>query len=160
MVVFLDFDGVTHPEDTNSKNQLFCRLPLIEEALRQYPRVEIVISSAWRLQWPSPTVATLELRQHFSEDIAPRVVGVTPNHVHLNWKETQDGLWLWKRQWEIETWLRAHRPPGTRWLALDDRAYLFRPFCEALMEFERNVAFTAEHQEEFRTRLYELQRGW
>ncbi|MDP3172795.1 MAG: HAD domain-containing protein, partial [Polaromonas sp.] len=59
MIAFLDFDGVLHPEDTNSKNQLFCRLPLVEEVLREFPRAEIVISSAWRLEWRYETVATL-----------------------------------------------------------------------------------------------------
>ncbi|MDP3606989.1 MAG: HAD domain-containing protein [Polaromonas sp.] len=157
MIAFLDFDGVLHPEDTNSKNQLFCRLPLVEEVLREFPRAEIVISSAWRLEWRYETVATLELRKHFSDDIAPRVVGVTPNYTHLDWKEAPDGLHLWKRQWEIEMWLRAHRPVGTNWIALDDRAYLFRPFCENLMEFERNTAFRPEHQDELRARLRQMQ---
>lgn len=159
LIAFLDFDGVLHPEDTDSKNQLFCRLPLVEEVLREHKQVEIVISSAWRLQWPSPTVATLELRQHFSADIQPRVVGVTPNYVHLDWKATNDGLWLWKREWEIETWLRAHRPAGTRWIALDDRPYLFRPFCENLMVFERNTAFTPERQPKLRERLKAMYGG-
>lgn len=159
MIVFLDFDGVLHPEDTDSKNQLLCRLPLIEEVVREFSQTEIVISSAWRLRWQDPDDATLALRQHFSEDIANRVIGVTPHHARLDWKQAPDGLHLWKRQWEIETWLRANRPFGTNWIALDDRAYLFRPFCENLMEFERNTAFTPESQDEFRTRLRAMQGG-
>jgi hypothetical protein len=36
---------------------------------------DLVISSAWRLNWPHQTLAT-GLRQRFSEDIAPRVIGL------------------------------------------------------------------------------------
>lgn len=153
MIIFLDFDGVLHPEDTNSKNLLLCRLPLIEEVLREFPRAEIVISSTWRLNWRDQSVATLEMRKYFSPDMAPRVVGVTPNYIYLDRKTAPDGLYLYQRHWECETWLRAHRPPGTPWLALDDRAYWFRPFCENLMEFERNTAFTPDHSDELRARL-------
>ena len=36
MTVFLDFDGVLHPEITNRKSDLLTRLPLIEEVLREF----------------------------------------------------------------------------------------------------------------------------
>ena len=160
MIVFLDFDGVLHPEDTDIKADLLSRLPLVEEVLREFPSAEIVISSAWRLNWPHQTLATLELRRHFAEDIAPRVIGVTPNFIHLDRRNAPDGLYLYRRQWECEMWMRAHRPPCTPWMALDDRAYWFRPFSEHLMEFERNTAFTPEHQPEFRARLKAMQGGW
>ena len=159
MIVFLDFDGVLHPEETDNKAYLFCRLPLVEEVLREFPSAEIIISSAWRLNWPHQTVATLELRKHFSDDIAARVRGVTPNYIHLNRKDAPDGLYLYPRQWECVMWLRAHRPVGTPWVALDDRAYWFRPFCENLMEFDHNIAFTPEHQPELRARLKAMQGG-
>lgn len=116
MIVFVDFDGVLHAEDTIDKANLLSRLPLVEEVLREFPRAEIVVSSAWRLNWPHPTLATLELRRHFSEDIAPRVVGVTPNFIHLDRQNAPDGLYLYRRQWECEMWMRAHCPawPGSR----------------------------------------------
>lgn len=159
MIVFLDFDGVLHPESVDSKNLLLCRLPLVEEVLREFPQVDIVISSTWRLDWSDPSVATVEMRKHFSPDIAQRVVGVTPHHRDLDWKQAPDGLHLWTRQWECEMWLRANRPPGTLWLALDDRPYWFRPFSKNLMEFERNTAFTPDHQDEFRARLQSMHGG-
>ena len=56
MIVFLDFDGVLHPEfdpddpeRPKQNSDLFCRLPLIEAVLREFSQVEIVISSAWRM---------------------------------------------------------------------------------------------------------------
>ena len=46
MILFLDFDGVLHPEPSLAKDA-FCRLPLIEEILQDFPQVQIVVSSAW-----------------------------------------------------------------------------------------------------------------
>lgn len=153
MIVFLDFDGVLHPESVDSRSELLCRLPLVEDVLREFPLAEVVISSAWRINWPDQSIATVEMRKHFSPDIAQRVVGVTPDYHDLDWSQAPDGLHLWTREWECVMWLRANRPPGTPWLALDDRAYWFRPFCKNLMEFERNTAFTPDRQDEFRARL-------
>ena len=71
-IVFLDFNSVTHPEPCKGVNY-FCHLPLIEVVLREYPAVDIVISSSWR----DPELHSLDdLRGFLSPDIAARVVGV------------------------------------------------------------------------------------
>ena len=75
MIVFLDFDGVLHPENVSSQAPLLCRLPLVEEVLREFTQAEIVISSSWRLRWQDPEVAAQAMRKHFSADIALRVSG-------------------------------------------------------------------------------------
>lgn len=140
MIAFLDFDGVLHPEfdpddpeRLKQNSDLFCRLPLIEAVLREFPKVEIVISSAWRMYFINIEDALKHLRPHFSHDIAQRVVGVTPQYKYLNPGEAKDGLGRFKRQWECEVWLSRHRPPGTRWMAMDDIALSFRPGLENLM---------------------------
>jgi hypothetical protein len=156
VIIFLDFDGVLHPENVKSQEPLLCRLPLVEEVLREFPQVQIVISSTWRLRWQDPEVAGQEMCKHFSADIALRVTGVTPTCLGLDWRAAPDGLFLYPRQWECETWLRAHRPPGTPWLALDDRAYWFRPFCKSLMIVNRDTGFVAANAEELRERLRRL----
>lgn len=46
-ILFLDFDGVTHPEVCTAP-ELFTCLPLIEAVLLRHSHVCIVISSAWR----------------------------------------------------------------------------------------------------------------
>jgi hypothetical protein len=78
MILFLDFDGVTHPEPCVHEN-VFCRLHLIESVLRERELrdVQIVISSSWREHHSLD-----DLRQFFSEDIQGRVVGVTPDIWH------------------------------------------------------------------------------
>ena len=156
MILFLDFDGVLHPEKVNSQEPLLCRLPLVEEVFREFPQVEIVISSTWRLRWQDPEIAVQEMRKHFSTDIALRVAGVTPSCLDLDWWTAPDGLFLYPRHWECETWLRAHRPPGTPWLALDDRAYGFRPFCKNLMIVNCDTGFVAADGKKLRERLHRL----
>ena len=153
MILFLDFDGVLHPDKAFFNKDLFTRLPLVESVLREFPDVEIVISSAWRLE-----VSARQLRKHFSDDIAPRIIGVTPNFLNLDPKAAIDGVQYYERHWECDAWLRANRPAGTPWMALDDRAYWFRPSCPNLMALQADVAFTADHVDELRRRLGELER--
>jgi hypothetical protein len=153
VILFIDFDGVLHPENLSSRQPLLSQLPLLEGVLREFPTVEVVISSTWRLKWPDPHLATSELRKHFSLDIAPRVVGVTPNHLTLDGKLAPDGLSLYHRHWEIEMWLRTHRVPGTPWVALDDRAYSFKPFLKNLMEIDPTTGLTVEDLQELRRRF-------
>lgn len=150
MVVFLDFDGVLHPEPC-AGDELFCRRPLVEEVLRDHPQVQVVISSAWRLAYRRRPIS--RLRQHFSPDIAGRIVGVTPDYRRADEAMAPNGLGLFTRQWECVDWLRAHRSPGTRWLAIDDRDYLFAPCCGNLILCDSEVGFTPAHARELRTRL-------
>lgn len=123
LILFLDFDGVLHPEGVG-EDLHFVHLPAFEAALREFPSVQVVVSSAWRLDMPLD-----ELRQKFSQDIRARVVGVTPSLPHLEAKYGQ-------RQRECELWLRQAYPGGVatpRWLALDDRESYFDRGCQNLV---------------------------
>jgi len=48
-VLFLDFDSVMHSEPSLS-HEAFTQMPLVEAVLREFPTVEIVISSAWLIR--------------------------------------------------------------------------------------------------------------
>ncbi|MBV8380178.1 MAG: hypothetical protein JO369_05375 [Paucibacter sp.] len=117
-VLFLDFDGVTHAEGAIGE-RLFRRLPAIEAVLVNHPRVMVVISSTWRLMH-----SLAALRARFSEAVAERVVGVTPHF--------DDGE-PFQRERECVAWLRTYAKPWTPWVAIDDRVWLFRPFCAHLI---------------------------
>jgi hypothetical protein len=111
MILFLDFDGVLHPLFTRpdlppEESRPFCYLPRFATVLRDYPRVEVVISSTWRLKRDLS-----QLREPFPHDLRPRVIGATP---HLVDDERFGG-----RQREALHWLSHHRP-GSPWVALDD----------------------------------------
>lgn len=150
MIVFLDFDGVLHPEPC-ADDELFCHLPSIEEVLREYPHVLVVISSAWRLAYRHRAIS--RLRKYFSQDIARRIVGMTPDYRRADETLAPKGLGLLLRQLECIGWLRAHRPPGTPWIAIDDRDYLFQPYCKNLILCDSAIGFTAAHAGELRARL-------
>lgn len=148
-VLFLDFDGVTHPEPCFQENVL-CRLHLIEAVLLEFPSVDIVISSSWREHYPLE-----ELREFFSPPLRPRVIGVTPSIKNPSSDWLPGHIPQFERQWEIETWMKANRPWGTPWLAIDDRAHWFMPDCPHLLLLDSLESFRTEHQAPLRAMLQE-----
>lgn len=152
-ILFLDFDGVLHSEPSLPKEAL-SQLPLVEAVLREFAAVEVVISSSWRLDWVEETEAVSFLRLHFSADIAPRVVGVTPDCSYLDRPEPDEGIPL--RQYECMEWLKANRPAGTAWLALDDRQDWYLPGCVNLMALDGYAGFMPSDTDEFRRHLANL----
>src|ERR1035437_6497807 len=110
MILFLDFDGVLHPqyEDRTIPIEVaFCNLPLFESVMRDFSDVAIVISSTWRLQFSLD-----KLRAWFSPDIAQRIIDVTPN---LDVVGSAPVL----REQEILRWMSSNRTSDERWLAID-----------------------------------------
>lgn len=145
MILFLDFDGVLHPEPCFDRANLFCFLPRLESVLTDFPEVQIVISSTWREN------QTLDLiRSYFSEPIQYRVIGVTPL-----WRDHQELLDVigYQRQTEVEAWLRSSSEPWTSWIAIDDKAYLFRPFLKNLIKTKSTTGFDSKAEQELRTML-------
>jgi hypothetical protein len=134
-ILFLDFDGVLHPEGC-SEDQNFCYLPNFVSVLREVNperNLPIVISSLWRHH-----VDLDEIRVYFPNDIAEQIIGVTPYMTQSQVKEIKDWnpyggeqSWLRHRQREIMMWMNAYSPSG-RWLAIDDRAEYFHRICPNL----------------------------
>jgi hypothetical protein len=126
MILFLDFDGVLHPEydgEPTPVDRVFCHLPRFEAVMREFPSVEIVISSTWRHQFTLD-----ELRARFSRDIAARIIGATPE------TDPIDGQYLpARREGEILEWLAATGRENVPWLALDDAAWQFQQHRERLV---------------------------
>ncbi|MGZ5780869.1 MAG: HAD domain-containing protein [Burkholderiaceae bacterium] len=112
MILFLDIDGVLHTYGELIKNQ-FCYLPRFEAVLRDFPAVEIVISSDWRKHHDLE-----ELQAFFSPDMAKRVVGFTPDLSHSFDKRDSTGI----RHHEAHAWLSENKYNGA-WIALDDDPY-------------------------------------
>lgn len=145
MILFLDFDGVLHPAVNHDPALLLCKRPLLEDVLRHCESVEVVVSSTWR-----ETRTLSELQSLFSDDIAQRVVGVTPQ-----WRDVQDEVSFgsYVRQAEIEAWLRKSGQPWQQWLAVDDQAHLFRPFCKNLYTTNPGTGLTEDDYEVLVQRL-------
>jgi hypothetical protein len=104
-ILFLDFDGVLHPEHCHESKH-FCRLPVLEDALQKVPDTKVVITSTWRLE------QSLEnLRQRFSPGIANMIQGVTPRYSDL--KNVRNTLVSYQREAECHAWLWSNpRWPG------------------------------------------------
>jgi hypothetical protein len=119
-ILFVDFDGVMHPEFCHESNY-FMQRDNFEAVVRACPDIEIVISSTWRQQR-----SIQALRALFSEDVAARVIGITPLYAQLD--DVPDTLQGYEREAECRSWLRQHGCVAKEWLAVDDRAWNFRPF--------------------------------
>lgn len=150
MIVFLDFDGVTHSE-TSSTEPLFGRLPLIEAVLREFETVRIVISSSWRVHHSLDV-----MREFFSLDMAQRVIDVTP----IMEEDGGDGGVVivpdrFERQQECEAWLEKNRPRGTSWLAIDDWPYGFEPQCPHLLLTDPDQGFAPDDAPRLREMIEE-----
>jgi hypothetical protein len=94
MILFLDVDGVLHPHVEYDATLLLVHRPALEAVLRACSDVEIVISSTWRI---NRTLA--ELRALFSDDIAPRVIGVTPQWRDIQDAESWGGVGIARSRW-------------------------------------------------------------
>lgn len=118
-VLYLDFDGVLHPENVirTRKNgpqlsgypghTLFENLEPLAAALEPYPEVVIVLSTSWVLVYRYSHTRKLLGR------LAPRVVGAT-YHTDM----PKDVFRDMSRGMQIEADVRRRAPSS--WLALDD----------------------------------------
>lgn len=60
------------------------------------------------------------------------------------------------RQWECIAWLRENRREGERWIALDDKAYLLRPFNKNLILTSAATGFVVSNGIQLRRLLGEM----
>ena len=126
MILFLDFDGVLHPQYEHEPvptELAFCHLARFEAVMREFPSVKIVVSSTWREQFSMDV-----LRAKFSADIAARIIGRTPLAA-----EAMPPHMVEVREWEILAWLSANKRPSEEWIALDDSAWQFKRYRNRLL---------------------------
>lgn len=147
-ILFLDFDGVLHPEHCHESKHFSC-LPVLEDALRHLPQWQVVITSTWRLQQPLD-----QLCSKFSADIAARVIGDTPRFSTL--VDVPSTLVSYEREAECHAWLRKNDMFYLPWLAVDDRSWLYRPFCKSLFLVNGKAGLTAIEGEQLEGRMRQL----
>jgi hypothetical protein len=147
LTLFLDFDGVVHPQPCFREN-VFCRLPLLEDVLREFSEVNIVISSSWREHY-----GLAELKDFFSQDIAPRVIDVTPFYRDPAFDHLKNPPTDFERQWEIEAWCDENQRHASNWIAIDDYAPWFEPDCPNLLVTSSKSGFTRDDQASLRAMI-------
>lgn len=116
-LLFLDIDGVLHGDATPN----LVHVPLFERALIEMPKLEVVISSTWRMDR-----SLSQLRELVCAELRDRMIGVTPVF--------EDGLDVGGRRLEIEAFLRDNGLDAANacWRALDDWPHLFGSDCSWL----------------------------
>lgn len=147
MILFLDFDGVLHleflpgltPEKVRANTEYWTHLPRMGALLREFPAIEVIISSAWRLRHP-----LVELRELFSPDIAARIIGVTPV---LGMREDN------RREKEILMWLKDAGRESEPFIAVDDWAPMFSDGWQHLFWVNPETVFDDEAASALRARL-------
>jgi hypothetical protein len=144
-VLFLDFDGVMHPEFCHESKH-FVHLATFEAVMRAAPHVEVVISSTWRQKR-----SLHELKAVFTADVAARIVGATPLYAQLD--GVPDSLQGYEREAECRSWLQQHGRVTQEWLALDDRSWNFRPFNRNVLLVDGSVGLNAEAAQTLLDRL-------
>ena len=111
-------------------------------------RLDAYISSTWR-----ESRSLRVLQNLFSVDIAPRVIGVTPY-----WRDCPELFEVngYQRHTEILTWIRFSDEPWVKWIAIDDKGFLFKPFLKNLVRTQSLTGFDATAESQLRLLITEI----
>lgn len=135
ITVFLDFDGVLHPQG-GTTDRLFEKANLLQICLQQVEHVEVVISSFWAEYHPLEDMWDFFEEQPYLHRL---IVGCTLQKG--NPKVDFGDMPL--RESQCRNWLIANQREPHRWLAIEDDPLSFKA--------RENVVFTDPRQG-FRTR--------
>jgi hypothetical protein len=129
-VLYLDFDGVLHPEEVWRKrghgpyvasppgHEVFEHAQLLAEVLAPYPDVAIVLSTSWVRVLNSVTKAARRL----PESLRSRVIGAT-------FHREMDATLFQQMPRGVQVWGDVCRRRPQAWLALDDDAEDWPEVC-------------------------------
>lgn len=148
MILFLDFDGVLHP-DPCPPAQLFECAPRLAEVLADFPATAVVLSTSWRVAHGYEQLLAL-----LPETLRPFVVGTTPRAGDFR---PPPALAPYRRHAECVQWLRIYGADESAWLALDDRPAWFAPYCEHLIACDGRRGFDDEAAARLRAALTRTQ---
>lgn len=113
MIIFLDIDGVLHPDPAMAE-QAFCQRHLLWPMLSARPNLKVVISSDWRKRYSLSELADF-ITSGGDMALKQRFVGVTP--------VLPGALHEYRgRERECLAWLTQHSAGEQSWVALDDVA--------------------------------------
>jgi hypothetical protein len=124
MILFLDFDGVLHPDDVfmtpkgpqlRSSGDLFMWAAILDDELAPFPKVKIVLSTSWVRQ-----LDFSRAKKRLPKGLQARIVGST-------WHSSMSKVWadqIWwdqtSRHGQISRYVA--RANITDWIAIDDDA--------------------------------------
>lgn len=124
MLIFLDFDGVLHPQPCPSASS-FSRKNLLWEIMRSCSNAQVVFSTSWKVFHPFDELLGF-VTTGGGEDLSSRFIGNTPN-IKVN-------TFYGQRDLEIKCWLTANNNYAGDWIAIDDTPELFFHETEEITE--------------------------
>jgi hypothetical protein len=142
VILFLDFDGVLHPDFARGP-ALFSARPLLWQLLDACPHIEVVFSTSWREIHPVDELIGY-VTSGGGERHARRFIGTTPRIV------TERGANIaqcYLREAEINLWLLGNGQKDRPWIALDDFTEYFSPACPNLVAIDHVTGLKPEHLE-------------
>lgn len=136
--LFLDFDGVLHPNRyalSNSdpdrvfrNNEVFSQAPILAGLITEFP-CQIIISSSWRF-----TYRLEEMKEKLPKVISKNVIGVTGDAY----------IGSYPRYNEIQEYLISHNKSLYAWRALDDSKIEFPNGCTDLILCDPHTGIAAK----------------
>jgi hypothetical protein len=111
LILFLDIDGVLHPDPT-TQEFAFCKAELLYELILDITNLKIVISSDWRKYHTIEELRKFIFKNNI--DYYEKIIGATPVIEEL--KFSYRG-----REQECLSWLKDNKIEGD-WFAIDDVA--------------------------------------
>lgn len=123
MILFLDFDGVLHPDavyltkrgiELRAEGELFMWSSLLSDALTNHPDIRIVLSTSWARQ-----ISYDNARKALPPALRSRVIGAT-------WHSAMGRCWPDRIPWDLQTRYNQiatylnRLPYPMPWLAVDD----------------------------------------
>ena len=114
MILFLDFDGVLHPEDDSFLR--FNKNHILHEMLRRLPGSMVVFSTTWRTGRSHAEL--VRLASHGAPELSSRFIGSTPD------LPIPDSGLDGHRQLECLAWMAKHSWQSP-WIAIDDHPEWF-----------------------------------
>ncbi|WP_459568224.1 HAD domain-containing protein [Cupriavidus sp. 8B] len=131
MILFLDYDGVLHPDaaylvngrpELHADGELFMWAPVLEGILRPYPDVRIVLSTSW-----VRVLGFSRARDYLSPELRARVIGATWHSAmrrHSEASHRVDESWFnaLSRYEQIARYIVRGGPRAANWIAVDDDA--------------------------------------
>jgi len=140
-LLFLDADGVTHPE-TADVDELFSCNEHLWTILRACPQVRVVFSTSWR---EAHTLENLiELVTHGGgEDLVHRFIGANPQIIKTRGAYTS-AVGDYSREQECQLWLLGNGMHDHAWLAIDDIGDWFSPGSPNLYKVNYQTGLTED----------------